>query len=89
MDGYQVDDDASWVELFRWNVTRNGYLYRTHQGRTSYLHREIWEEANGPIPDGMEIDHINRDVTDNRLANLRLVTRTENNRNRKFRGSQV
>ena len=36
---------------------------------------------NGPIPDGMYIDHINHKRDDNRLVNLRLVTRIENQRN--------
>lgn len=46
-------------------------------------HRIIWEMVNGYIPDGMEIDHINGKRDDNRLSNLRLVTRRENMRNRK------
>ena len=41
-------------------------------------HRDIWSEANGPIPEGMVIDHINGDDTDNRLENLRLATPPQN-----------
>ena len=48
------------------------------------VHREVWEQANGPIPDGYEIDHINGQRADNRLENLRLVTRQENMRNAKI-----
>ncbi|QLP02863.1 HNH endonuclease [Enterobacter hormaechei] len=41
-------------------------------------HRIIWEMHNGPIPDGLVIDHINRNRSDNRLENLRVVTRRDN-----------
>jgi len=47
--------------------------------RINYLeHRIIWTMIYGSIPDGYEIDHLNRDRFDNRLENLRLVTRREN-----------
>lgn len=46
-----------------------------------YAHRLAWIIANGPIPDGMQIDHVNGDGTDNRLVNLRLTTPSENKRN--------
>lgn len=36
---------------------------------------------NGPIPDGLFIDHIDRDKRNNRIENLRLVTWSENQRN--------
>ena len=49
------------------------------------LHRVVWEEANGPIPDGMEVDHINGDTKDNRLENLRIVTHSDNLKNTKIR----
>lgn len=54
-------------------VKVNGIAYMAH--------RIVWEIHNGPIPKGMEIDHINHQPRDNRIENLRLVTRTENNRN--------
>ena len=38
----------------------------------------IWIGANGAIPYGMQIDHINGDKADNRLCNLRLTSRSEN-----------
>ena len=38
----------------------------------------IWIAANGAVPYGMQIDHINGDKEDNRLCNLRLVSRSEN-----------
>lgn len=42
------------------------------------IHRIVWVAANGVIPDGYVIDHINNDKTDNRLCNLQLLTPEEN-----------
>lgn len=42
------------------------------------VHGLVWLAFNGPVPDGLEIDHINDDPTDNRLSNLQLLTHREN-----------
>ena len=42
------------------------------------LHRLVWEAFTGPIPEGMQVNHINEDKTDNRLENLNLMTCKEN-----------
>lgn len=47
------------------------------------VHRAVWEAFNGAIAPGLEIDHINGIRTDNRLVNLRAVTKTENGQNRR------
>lgn len=43
-----------------------------------YVHRIIWEMHNGPIPSGMQVDHVNHARDDNHLHNLRLVTPSRN-----------
>ncbi|WKV16793.1 HNH endonuclease [Escherichia phage PH1061] len=35
-------------------------------------------KTGGPLPDGMEVDHIDRDGHNNRIDNLRIVTRQVN-----------
>ncbi len=45
-------------------------------------HRLIWIYHYGPIPEGFEIDHINRKRDDNRIENLRVVPRRLNHLNR-------
>ena len=44
-------------------------------------HRLIFRIMGLEIPEGMMGDHENRNPVDNRWANLRLATRTQNNRN--------
>lgn len=44
-------------------------------------HRVAWAIYHGEWPDG-EIDHINRDPSDNRIDNLRVVSSLENSRNK-------
>lgn len=59
----------------RWSTNRN------HKKIRILVHRLVWETFNGKIPTNMEIDHINRDKTDNRLCNLRCVSHVQNMKN--------
>ena len=59
----------------------HGYIIVGFDGEAHYAHRLAWMLANGPIPAGMEIDHIDHDPSNNRLANLRLVTGRDNKAN--------
>ena len=69
-------------------VTAEGYLqffFRMGSERPGPLaHRAAWLLHSGSWPDG-EIDHINGIKTDNRMCNLRVVTRSENAMNRSVR----
>lgn len=59
-----------------------GYQQGRIDGRLLYAHRVIWKLMTGDEPD--DVDHINGDRSDNRWANLRNVSRTENMRNRRL-----
>lgn len=45
---------------------------------TVLRHRVIWEFVNGPIPDGLEVNHKDGDGRNNSIANLELLTHPEN-----------
>jgi len=70
------------------HMTTNGYLYIKAAGKHNSASRLAWFLVNGQIPDKLEIDHIDRDKTNNRIANLRLVDRKGNLWNRKFRPNE-
>lgn len=60
----------------------NGYKRITINKKKYYAHRLAWLFEKGTIPNGKEIDHVNRNKQDNRIINLRVVTSIENCRNK-------
>lgn len=60
-----------------------GYLLGHYQGKMLKAHRVAWAIAHGEWPE-RHIDHIDGDVTNNRIENLRLVDNLENNRNQRL-----
>jgi hypothetical protein len=63
---------------FNWSLCA-GYAHRRwhEQNRIIFMHRQIVGEL-----EGFDVDHENRNTTDNRRCNLRVATRTQNNANR-------
>lgn len=62
----------------------DGYIAMTIQGETFFAHRLVWLWMTGEWPTD-EIDHEDRDRSNNRWANLRLATSKQNNENQTLR----
>ena len=84
--GYKVlidDEDYEKVMSYKWSIhdkaKANIYFRATRKNKRIKLHRLIF----GKIKEGCVLDHINGNTLDNRKSNLRAVTITQNNRNRK------
>ncbi|WP_424624454.1 HNH endonuclease [Achromobacter marplatensis] len=60
----------------------NGYLYINFDGRKHLAHRVAWLVTYGRLPT-LELDHMDGDRANNRIANLRDVSASENNENRR------
>ena len=87
------DQDFDWLNQWSWQarfsrdtnsfyVLRGEYIERKNGKRiqqTILMHRAILE-----MPTGEFVDHINHDTLDNRHENLRLVTATQNNQNKRM-----
>ncbi|HAS1116380.1 TPA: HNH endonuclease [Enterobacter cloacae] len=58
-----------------------GYRQISLGGKRYFAHRLAWIWCNGEIYSGLEIDHVNGIRDDNRISNLRLVSRSQNNMN--------
>lgn len=57
-----------------------GYLATSIDWKRYLLHRLAWLYVYAEFPTGL-IDHINRNRSDNRISNLRVVSRSENQQN--------
>lgn len=67
-------------------LLQNGYLAVSLDGIVWREHRLIWIWVHGVVPGEYdEIDHIDGNRTNNRIDNLRLVTRLQNQWNSKVR----
>jgi hypothetical protein len=62
-----------------------GYWQIRLNRETIRAHRLAWFYVYGMWPE-KQLDHINRVKTDNRIKNLRIVTQSENNQNKKVKG---
>lgn len=64
--------------------TKDGYLIRkismtgTQWERWEFIHRRVWEDHNGPIPDGMYITFKDGNKENVSIENLMMITRAEN-----------
>lgn len=53
-------------------------LWKDGKRKTFKVHRLVWVSFNGPIPEGMQINHNDEEKTNNNLENLSLMTPSEN-----------
>lgn len=78
----------SWKTRFQgkeaFTAIRDGYRIGIINQKRLSAHRVAWAIYHGEWPSD-EIDHINGNRSDNRIENLRAVSRAENTRNRKLR----
>lgn len=65
-------------------INNYGYRFGSIEARPHLAHRVLWAMAQGAWPT-LDLDHINGDRLDNRLINLREVSRLENLHNQRLR----
>lgn len=60
----------------------DGYVKVMLHKKSYPAHRIIWEMLKGNITNDMQVDHINHIRNDNRIENLRIVTKQSNMENK-------
>jgi len=75
-------------DCIEWEGARNqkGYGHKMVDGRLKRVHRLAWEQANGPIPDGMIVMHTCDNPPCINLNHLVLGTHADNMRDRATKG---
>lgn len=58
--------------------SNHGYIILSFLSTKFMAHRIAWALYNGDLPDGVFIDHIDGNKTNNKLNNLRIATKQQN-----------
>jgi len=71
-------------DCWEWTASKTpyGYGHFNHSKKWVGAHRLSWQLTNGPIPDGMQVDHMCHNRGCVRPGHLRLVTPKQNVENR-------
>jgi hypothetical protein len=80
-----VFSDAIFTLAIAGCLDNSGYLRVKCNKKMRLVHHIIYEMEIGPIPDGMQVDHIDRNRLNNYPSNFRLVTNAINCRNQSKR----
>ena len=82
---YYATEDGKILNLekrIELNPSRTGKYYRINAAyglnKKFLVHRMVWEAFNGPIPENVDIDHIDGDQSNNSLNNLQILSHSEN-----------
>lgn len=58
LDKVRVDSNGCWI--WTASLNKNGYSQTSWKGKTRRAHRLLYEQLNGPIPQGLHCDHLCR-----------------------------
>jgi hypothetical protein len=58
----------------------NQYFWNKNGGKSTSLHRAVWEHHNGPPPPGCHVHHKDGDPANNDIANLEIYTASDHAR---------
>lgn len=73
--------NTAWAGKVAGGKDKDGYIQLQIGGKLWKAHRVAWALVHGEIDPRLHIDHANGDPADNRIANLRLATRAQNQYN--------
>lgn len=81
-----IADPATGCLLWQGCLNSQGYGVISVSAKRQLVHRVVWELDNGPVPDGLPVDHVYdagcRHKHCANIAHLEPVTHAENNRRR-------
>lgn len=81
------DEDYEYLSQWKWfykKTSHGGYAVRNSDYKRGKPRHSVWmHRVIMKTPNGFETDHINGDKLDNRRMNLRIVTKSQNQWNRK------
>lgn len=79
-DDYELRDTGFATPCHLWlrSVNKDGYAMVTREGKARTAHRWFYEQANGPVPEGLTLDHLCRQRHCVNPAHLEAVPLREN-----------